>query len=402
MARVLDDWIGHYREFTEQTEPPESYHIWTAISVIAGALERKVYMNWGHSRIYPNMYIVLVGPSGRTRKGVALDIGSSIFSAAFKGKNQTPESVTKERLIQLFANAISNFQNPETGIPEFQSPLTTFSKELSVFLGQKDIGFIANLTDWYDSHDIWRYETKGAGKDTITGICYNLLAGTAPDWFQSILPVEAVGGGFTSRIIFVVEDQKRHTIAEPPPINKEMRKMLISDLNKINQLSGPFVFSSEAREVYINWYLKEEDKMNKGDYPIKDTRFNGYSERRATHIKKISMTISASKGDTKEITEEHFNEALSFMETTEARMHRVFGGLGTGLLGNAINQIIDIVVRREKVRKSELMKLFYRDLSPTQLDEVLVALQRMKVVRGEIIDNNSDILFIYIPDDSKI
>ncbi len=398
---MLDDWIGHYREYTKNTEPPESYHLWTAISLIAGTLERKAYMTWGHSRVYPNMYIVLVGPSGRTRKGVALDIGSSLFSAAFKGENQTPESVTKERLIQLFAQAVKSYIDPITKLPVFQAPLTTFSKELSVFLGQKDVGFIANLTDWYDSHDVWRYETKTSTRDHISGICYNLLAGTAPDWFQSILPVEAVGGGFTSRIIFIVEENKKQTISEPPPIDKSMQKMLISDLQKIKLLQGDFTFNDEARRFYINWYEEEERKLDRGEYPVKDPRFNGYAERRATHAKKIAMTVSAAQSDNKIITREQLQDTIEIMELTEKKMHRVFGGLGVGILGDSISKIIDILVRKKKVRKSELMKLFYRDLSPAQLDEVITALTRMQAATCQLIDNNSDYLLTYIPDNTK-
>ena len=401
MGRVLDDWIGWYREFTKNTEPPESYHIWTAISVIAGTLERKAYMPWGHSRIYPNMYVVLVGPSGRTRKGVALDIGSNIFSTAFQGVNQTPESVTKERLIQLFTEALSSYTDPVTKVQVFQSPLTTFSKELSVFLGQKDIGFIANLTDWYDSHEVWRNETKTAGKDYISGICYNLIAATAPDWFQSILPVEAVGGGFTSRIIFIVEENKREAMADPPPPDRKLQKMLVSDLQKIHLLTGAFTFNEKAKSRYIDWYLIEDAKMERGDYPIKDPRFNGYAERRATHVKKISMVISASRSDEKIVTIDHFNDALQIMEITETKMHRVFGGFGVGILGDSINKIIDILVRRKKIKKSELMNLFYRDLSPAQLDEVITALRGMKVIDYKLVDNNSDYLYTYILDGSE-
>src|SRR3990167_8712480 len=214
--RELDDFITGYLKYTESSEPPLSYHTGISIGMIAGALHRKARLDWGFERIYPNMYIVLVGPSGRSRKGIALGIGKSILSE-IGGITMTSENATREALIRAMKGAVTNFQMPNTGQILFHCSITCFSEELSVFLGQNDIKFLASLTDWYDSKDNWTYETKGTGKDHLQGLCFNLLGATAPDWLQSRLPQEAVGGGFTSRVIFVVEDKKGKTVPKPNP-----------------------------------------------------------------------------------------------------------------------------------------------------------------------------------------
>lgn len=394
MARALSDWISYYLEYTDNTEPPESYHIWTAISIIAGSLERKVNMPWGHSRIYPNLYIILVGPSGRTRKGVAMDIGSDIFTEA--GGITSAESLSKERLIQVFVKNIQNFNNPTTGFVDFHCSLTTFSKELSVFLGQKDIGFIADLTDWYDSHDSWKYETKNVGHDHIHGVCYNLLGGTASDWFSSMLPLEAIGGGFTARIIFVSEENKKKTIAEPDNSDQKLRKILIADLQKIRIFAGEFFFSDDAKERYKNWYINEDEKMGKGEYPISDPRFNSYCERRATHIKKICMSIAASHSDELIITLDDFNRGLEILEKTEKKMHRVFGGLGSSLTGPILQKVIMFLAVNKKVKRSTLMDKFKFDITTLQMQEMETALVQMKYIKFEYIDNGSDRLYAYV------
>ena len=73
MPRLLKDWLTGYIKYTEDSEPPQSYHIWCGIGTIAGALQRKVYMKWGKQIIRPNLYIILIGPSGQGRKGNAID-----------------------------------------------------------------------------------------------------------------------------------------------------------------------------------------------------------------------------------------------------------------------------------------------------------------------------------------
>jgi hypothetical protein len=140
------------------------------------------------------MYVILVGPSGRARKGVAIGIGKDMLNTT--GITMTSESITREALIRCMKGAMTNYNTPE-GKVLFHSSITCFSEELSVFLGQNNISFLSNLTDWYDSKDKWTYETKGAGTDQLQGLCFNLLGATAPDWLQSMLPQEAVGGGFS-------------------------------------------------------------------------------------------------------------------------------------------------------------------------------------------------------------
>lgn len=394
MARTLSDWISYYLEYTDDTEPPESYHVWTAVSVIAGTVQRKICMPWGHSKIYPNLYVVLVGPSGRTRKGIAMDIGMTVFQDA-QGKT-TAEALSKEKLIREFANSILSFDNPDTNTIEYHSSMMTFSKELSVFLGQRDIGFIADLTDWYDSHDTWRYQTKTSGSDHIRGLCFNLLAGTAPDWFQSMLPLEAIGGGFTSRIIFVAERNKRKVVAEPKETNPKLRKLLVADLEKIALLAGYYKFSEPAKEAYVLWYQTEEEKMASGEYAIQDIRFNGYCERRATHIKKIAMLMTVSRSDDKVVELKDFNRARELMIKTEKKMSRVFGGLGASLTGNMLEKILVLLMDRKMIKRSEVLKQFRYDITMPQLEEIENALVSMKYITRDLVDGNSDRLYTYI------
>ena len=49
------------------TEAPEIYHLFTGMSLIAGVLGRKVFLDWTSYKIYPNLYIILVGPHRQSR-----------------------------------------------------------------------------------------------------------------------------------------------------------------------------------------------------------------------------------------------------------------------------------------------------------------------------------------------
>jgi len=380
-SRELEDWISAYLKYTENTEPPISYHTWTAVSMIAGALQRKVYLRWGFDTIYPNMYVVLIGPSGRARKGTAMNIGKDILKDI--GISMTSESITREALIRDMKEAISNFTDATTGKIRYHCSFTALSEELSVFLGQNDIRFLADLTDWYDSRDSWTYRTKGSGTDKIEGVCFNILGATAPDWLQSILPQEAVGGGFTSRIIFVVEETKGKTVPEPiySDTEHDLRQKLRRDLEKIATLTGEITFEAQAKDAYIAWYEAHEEAIAKGKPPIEDTRFAGYLDRRATHLRKLAMVMSASRGTDRLITLPDIERADKVLKQAEAKMHKTFGGLGSSPYSAITDKVINYVKNKHEVKRSEVLRQFYRDLDPSILDVIEATMSQMKIVK---------------------
>lgn len=111
--RRLNDWVTGYLKFTENTESPVSYHVWTAISVISGALQRKCLFRWGHSVIYPNQYIVLIGPSGQSRKGEAMRLGKPFLEHI--GIPLVSQRIIHEALIRAVKDSLSNYTDGEVG-----------------------------------------------------------------------------------------------------------------------------------------------------------------------------------------------------------------------------------------------------------------------------------------------
>lgn len=365
--RELSDWLTGYIKYTENSEPPLSYHTWCGIGVIAGALQRKCWLEWGFEIIYPNMYVVLVGPSGRTRKGTALRIAREILNEV-PGVTLASQSVTREALIGAMKRSINNFPDPD-GVIHFHCSMTCFSEELSVFLGENDIKFLASLTDWYDSHRKWEYETIGRGLDSIQGVCFNLIGATAPEWLQTMLPQEAVGGGFTSRVIFVVEEQKRRSVPKHilTETEKNIQKALVRDLERISQLCGPFTFDGDGESAYTSWYEGEDAKMAKGNFPIDDPRMASYADRRASHLRKLMMVMSASRGDDMKLGKGDFDRALSVLTTAERKMHKTFGGLGQSRYSAVTEKVMQHIQSMGTVTRSSLMQKFYRDVDSQSL-----------------------------------
>ena len=401
MARELKNWLESYLEYTDNTESPTSYHTWCGLSAIAGALQRRVYLRWGIGQvIYPNLYVVLIGASGRTRKGVAIGIAKD-FLKNVSGVTVVPESSSgRQAMIQAMKRAVVNFTDPSDDKIKFHCSVTAFSEELSVFLGQGDIAYLSNLTDWYDSKDDWEYETVSRGKDKLEGLCLNLCGGTAPDWIQSMIPQEALGGGFTSRIIFIVEEKKRKIVPEYTITDEvaELGQRLQRDLDRIGNLSGEMHFTEEGKKLYVDWYIREDTKLSKGEPAIPDPRFAGYCERRATHLRKLMLVCSAARGNDLLITAEDFEMALGHLEQAEVKMGKTFGGLGKARDSDATETVQDFIRSMGTTTRSMLLQRYFRDIDIVALVNIEQKLEMMGKVRIKLLPETRDKMYTWIGD----
>lgn len=393
-GRLLDDWLTGHLQYTTHSESPISFHAWAGISCICSALQRRVWMKWGHSIIYPNEYIILVGPSGRARKGEPVVIAKDIMDEL--RLPSVGEDNTKEAVIIDIENSMTSYEIG--GKILFQCAVYCFVEELSVLLGEGDSKYLAYLTNWYDSRKNWKRTTKNMGTNEITGICFNLLASTAPDWLPMMLPKEAIGGGFTSRCIFVVEDRKSKVVANPneTPPDRRLFQRLVADLERISTVSGEVVFDKHALGFYLDWYTKQEQQIERGNPPVKDPLFAGYVSRRATHIKKIAMAMSFSRDNELVVKEQDISRALKMMEIAERNMSRAFTGVGRARYLEETEMVLDFIKAHKRVSKSDLLRSMYRQVDQYTLDIVISVLEGMKIVKSIRDTEHNEIYFKYL------
>lgn len=369
-ARLLPNWIQAYLAYTNESESPEEYHKWVAISTIAGAMRRRSFYDYGYFLAYPNMYIVLVGPAGRCKKSTAMRIGRSMLSEV-KDVNFTTDSITRERLIQDLS------QSNKDG----HSTMTAYSSEFASLLTSSGMDMVVFLTDIFDSPPEWSHKTKIGGTNKIKGPCLNMCGATTPDWIAKAMPLDTVGIGLTSRIIFVYQDTPR--VKDPFPEldnnQKIIREALVKDLAAISLVNGEYKWDSEdTKNVYRTWYKSRIQDPN----PTGDPRLNGYYERKPVHLLKLCMIIAASFRDETVIKESDFNDALVLFDQIEAMMPRVFANVGKNPLSVDYDDIAAVVAQHPNgIKLGELMRMFKHSVDMEQLDKVMMAL----AVMGKVI-----------------
>ena len=144
-----------------------------------------------------------------------------------------------------------------------------------------------DLTDLYDAPSKWEYDTKHQGTDSVYGCCVSLIAATTPESFRRIVPVEAVGTGFTSRVIFVCARAKRKRSYCPTYATstegRQLRDFMKQRLLDIYSISGQFKGTEKFAEAYINFYASMSDEP-----PFDPDNFGHYWDRRMQNLMKPS------------------------------------------------------------------------------------------------------------------
>jgi len=375
-TRRLPDWLTSYLEFTDNSEPPELYHTWTAISTVAAALQRKCVLNWGKLRFYPNMYIVIVGPSGKARKGTAMSYGKDFLSKI--GVKMAAESITREALVREIMDSYDTIIDDATGEMTFHSSITVYAPELVVFLGYNQQQLMMDLTDWYDCghgpEGKWTYRTKHQGVDEITGIWVNLLGATTPDLLRSCLSMDAIGGGLTSRIIFVYEPGKRKSCPAPflSAIEKRIEEDLYYDLEQIHLLKGQFKPSADFIDLWVEWYVREDQRKI-----FDDPHLQPYCERRPGHVMKLAMILNACRSDSMIVTADDLSRSIKLIERTEVNMPKTFSGIGKSPHAEVLSKVMHEVGMAGEISMAELQRKFYHDADARVLDLIVSTLHNM-------------------------
>jgi len=386
MARRLDNWLSEYLEYCRNTEPPESYHTWTGIAVVAAALKRKCWLNWGtQGKIFPNFYIALVGPPGG-RKGTAMKIGKSMLIDIDIPLGS--DCITRAALVQEFESVQENFVDTD-GIDHVHSSLSVFSEEFVVFLGEQNPDMVITLTDLFDCPRVWRYTTKNKGKSNLENVWLNLIGAITPSLLHNKVTLEAIGGGLMSRTIFVVEQGKSKLVPHPFLTKDEelLYEHLLSDLGEIATLQGPFKMTEECLLTYQQWYLKGIEAVN-------DPKFDGYNERRSLHARKLAMIMSACRTNDMIINVEDWERGLGLLELVEPKMHLAFAGIGKAEHSKVMHDVMAYIAVTHEASWKEILSRFRYDVLADDLTSIMKVLREIGVVTEHGVGSNRSYKYI--------
>lgn len=329
MTRTLGSWTDAFSKYMENKGSPTLFTRWSGIFAIAAALERKVWIKTNKGVLYPNMYIITVGPPGAGKTlatSVAHDFLLALTTGGNDGHHIAPTSVTKASLIDALVAAerklIRPMENP--AVISFNSLIVT-SDELGVFLPAYENDFMNVLTNIYDCRVY--SETRRTAKINIKMDAPQLSfsAATTPSYLTSLLPEGAWDQGFLSRTMLIYSGAEApRDLFNGAVYDEALEKLLANDLAEIANLYGQMKITEDAKEAITAWHIS-------GGAPAPShPKLNHYNTRRTAHLLKLCMVACASSSSELEITLDHFAEALDWLTEAEFVMPDIFKSMKNG------------------------------------------------------------------------
>ena len=287
-------------------------------------MEKRIWIKFNTMQLFPNTYILLVGPPG---------IGKSVVLSQVEGLwrsvedfHVAPSSVTKASLVDTLNDAKRKIVRP-TEVPpyvEFNS-LLVLASEFGVFLPSYETDFMTTLTKVYDCE---AYDERRRTRDLnikIPNPQLNIIGGTTPNYLTTLFPEGAWEQGFASRTLIVFSGEQ--IVVDPfgeGQRNETTFKDLSHDLKIISRLYGKMSWTPEAVATMQRWHF------GGGEPRPNHPKLINYLTRRTTHLAKLCMVASISESNDRIITEDHFREALDWLVEAEFFMPDLFKSMTIG------------------------------------------------------------------------
>lgn len=380
MPRHYKNWLQAYIDYTKASESPTAFHFWTGVSTLAGALRRQVWIPMGYFEWTPNFYIVLVGPPGIAAKSTSIRIGLQLLEKLKLPLG--PQSGTWQALTMSLEKAIQTVRYfDRDGIEQqtVMSAITMSVPEFGTFFHMEDSALIdVMVAMWDGQQESWRHETKTAGSVEIRNPWINLIACTTPSWLQEHFPEHMIGGGFTSRVLFIFGDKKRQFVAYPtdhiiPAEHGEMQRKLFEDLCDVATLRGEILLTDDAKDWGRQWYRRiwEERPQH-----LASERFSGYISRKQGMVHKLAMIIAAAKRTGYYIELDDLTEAESLVTSLEVDMLKAFESIGTVDSARLTIEVVSFVRNYSFIPSQKLWRLCMSTMSYKEFqDSVRAAIE---------------------------
>ena len=329
------DLIDQFLDYTESFQSPRLFRLWSGISLVAGACERRIWTRVGDKMTFPNLYVLLVAPPAVGKfvveevRELWTDTKDFTGAPAFK---VAPDSVTKASLIDVLAKAKKQFM-PGAGAPLEYNSLLVGAEEFGVLMPNYDIEYISTLNRIYNNVNKHSEErrTGSVREVTITKPQLNILSGVQPGWLGSVFPEEAWSTGLASRInmVYCSEGPLVDPFARAPNIRAE-REAMLEALSRLAKRYGELKWEPEAAQWISDWHMS-------GAPPLpQHSKLQDYNRRRTLHLLKLS-TISAVAANAPHIRLADVERARGWLFECEVLIPDIF----RAMVGKSDQQVLD-------------------------------------------------------------
>lgn len=350
---------------------------------VAGAMQRRIWIESANGVIYPNLYVLLVAPPGIGKSETIKRVGE--LWRATENLHVAPNSLTRAALLDVLARSTVKSVLPGGDFQLFHG-LNIAASEFGVLCPAHDLEFLNTLNDIFDCGPLFE-EVRRSRKEQIEikDPILNILGGTQPGFLSELLPEQAWSMGFTSRLLMIYS-------ATPVKITlfQEGAKQDYStwhaklkvDLSTITQLYGEVSFEKDASQALVAWY-------EQGLPPIPThSRMQHYNTRRLLYIFKLSMVSSVSRSNDLRVTVDDLTRAQDWLLEAEDKMPDIFRDMAGKSDKQVIDDLHDYLWRlyardKKSIHESRLISFLQSKVPSEKVLRVLELCERSNIIERD-------------------
>lgn len=378
------DLIKDFLALTDNGLSPQTFRTWAILPAIGAMLNRKVWTTIRKGApIYPNLFVLLVGPPG-SGKSVAVDAARSLLQTQSQ-LEIAPSSTSYEMFIHTLSERSKVLGEPASS--------ALFLSEWGTFMRNPEPDFCAMMADIFDCKD-YKHAVLSREEDIVKDAFVNICACCTPAWFAEGFPPNSYEQGLPTRFQFVYCDTKPDSAADDfcfdptpsDPLDDPMINALFPLLSAITDMRGYIPWDAAAASLANKWKRAGMPPM-----PT-DPMLTGYNTRRPLHIAKLCMIVVAARHPERPIIERPDLEcAMEMLFAVETNMPIALQFSGGNPYQLRIGQLYNFVERRFAARNAKAVpewevrqhvsKLVAPNMVSVLIDQA-VASKRLNIISG--------------------
>ncbi len=279
-----------------QTEEDE--HILLGAAVIAAAIGRQLQSQLLHGTYYPNLWVLLLAPSG-AGKTTQMRQAQSLLALTMADRllpgSSTPESL-QDHLRDLTPDQLA--ERRKQGIPAYLGEGIIIRDEYSRHLRMmQSPTYMANaaeqLIELYDGSTVVQ-STRAGGVVRISQPCLSMVAATTHARFNEVVKPELSSGGYLARHIFQeLGARTRRAISMADAVAVGDRPRLGQELAELRRMCSRAIVACQWGESVSQRLLAYElflEREKEAEARAED--MDPYYQRYPEHVIKLAMILS--------------------------------------------------------------------------------------------------------------
>jgi hypothetical protein len=358
-------FLHDYLEYASGNEAPEMFHVWGGYTALSVAISRRVWLPFEDTAIFPNIYVMFVGPAGNGKTWAMRKVKrvlAELPDVPISGSVETPPGLW--RFMMGNPKADPPLPSPVAfparwpdGIVREVHPMTIVANEFINFISIDANGWINALNDIYDE-DLYRYRTKNMGEDVLIGPYIVLLGALTNEVASDLQKARIISTGLARRTLFQY-GERRWDDPHPKPTfdahQKAARDRCVTHLKQLQKTGGAFAWSDEVDVWWTEWY-----KSYLVEVPKQPPALQSWFASKSIQVLKLGMLTCLSEDFNLKLKIKHFETTLEFLAILEHELIRIFGGVGRNELAAVALKIGEFIEARDiPVSKRDLKINFF-------------------------------------------